>query len=626
MLEATLDRRLWVCLQCGHTEAQSHTLCPRCGAGEDPLVGKVLGGRYRLLQKMAEGGMGAVYRAEHTTLKSKKERAVKIIHARFLSDAMMRKRFIQEVESTHRVGQETQHVVHIHDNYGFEDGLGWYVMELLQGESLAARLSTFPQGVPLRWFQTIAQQICEGLEAIHQEHLVHRDLKPANLFLIDKKGQDFVKIVDFGIAKPLDLDVALTSTQALIGTPAYMSPEQIEPSQSHPLDHRSDIYSLGCVFYEMLTGRPPFLLKHGPASPMALHEILTNHVMCKPDPPTRFRPQLPLALAKLIERMLAKSPEERPQSVFEVHQILRKIPIPEGDELPKSLTDPSQKKEATCSPPHRDHAVRSQKQDFFPHEELPHTPRPAPLRWGQDEKHREPKHLPNIEPFPSPNTAQTKQHARYLWIVPVLLFLMASAYFAWPLFRGSATVANPQTTAGSSLNDPQQRATHVPSLAKAHRSGHPPVIPPNPPSSPLSPPRSSVPSQTREPKASKQVNSPTSPVPSDFVPRQSTRISSTHRPPRSRPRQRWHRIRLTLPPAHKLRLLSSTQNARLYKKYLLMHEGKRLQMELQHTSNEAFRFFRCVFTISSQQKHLTLQPLVSTDDFRPNSEDYCTKP
>ncbi len=280
---------LWICSQCGHQSPQEQEICPSCKKPNDPRQGKIIAGTYRLIRKLAQGGMGSVYLAEHTQLKNKKLRAVKLVHDQWLQDVKMRQRFLREVEVTHLVSQETEHIVHIHDAYGFEEGVGYYVMEFLEGITLEERLRQHPRGASLLWTRKILLQICEAMQIVHEKGLIHRDLKPANIFLIQKRGEDFTKIVDFGIAKPLEATVNVTNQGAIVGTPAYISPEQIHLRNEKDIDRRCDIYSLGIIFFEMVTGRTPFLLSQT-SSPLALPQILTSHLMEAPPLPAQFRP------------------------------------------------------------------------------------------------------------------------------------------------------------------------------------------------------------------------------------------------------------------------------------------------------------------------------------------------
>jgi serine/threonine-protein kinase len=224
----------------------------------DPLLGTTLDGRYRILRRIGEGGMGIVYEAEHVVLE--KRVALKVLRDDFSSRPEVVERFRQEAKSASRIGNE--HIVDISDFGETPDGSSYFVMELLDGEDLATVLQR-ETTIPLARAADILLQCCKALGAAHSKGIVHRDMKPENIFLTQREGRpDFVKIVDFGIAKMSDIETKgtpgrkLTKTGMIFGTPEYMSPEQ---AAGKPLDHRVDIYALGVIFFEMLTGRVPFV-------------------------------------------------------------------------------------------------------------------------------------------------------------------------------------------------------------------------------------------------------------------------------------------------------------------------------------------------------------------------------
>ncbi len=214
---------------------------------EDPLVGETLGGRYKILGRVGEGGMGIVYEAEHVIIE--KRVALKVLRDDFSQKQDVVERFRQEAKSASRIGHE--HIVEIYDFGETPSGQSYFVMEYLEGEDLAnvlAREGTVSADRAVR----IAVQCCKALGAAHAKGIVHRDMKPENIFLVHRDDEpDFVKIVDFGIAKMSDLDAGgegrkLTKTGMIFGTPEYMSPEQ---AQGKPPDHRVDIYAMGVILY-----------------------------------------------------------------------------------------------------------------------------------------------------------------------------------------------------------------------------------------------------------------------------------------------------------------------------------------------------------------------------------------
>jgi len=274
----------------------------------DPRVGRVLGGAYRLLRRIGEGGMGVVYEARHETLG--RGFAVKLLRAPRLGtapDALAR--FRQEAVRASQL--EHDHIVDVVHFDRTEDDEVFLVMELLRGESLAARIrrtGALPEDDALR----IAHQVADALQAAHETGLVHRDLKPENVFLTQKRGTDVAKVLDFGIAKFRDPDDAgdgdpgnLTATGALMGTPLYISPEQAR-GEVDRVDRRADVYALGAMLYEMVTGSPPFeganhyqlLWKHGQEPPVAPSRRVSGGSISD-------------ELEAAILRALAKDPDER---------------------------------------------------------------------------------------------------------------------------------------------------------------------------------------------------------------------------------------------------------------------------------------------------------------------------
>ena len=286
--------------------------------GPDPLIGLTIG-NYRVSQKLGEGGMGAVYLAEHPHIGKKV--ALKILHAEFASNNDVVSRFFNEAKAVNDIGHPN--IVDIVD-YGVlttgpsGEGLVYFIMEFLPGITLT-ELIRRESPLPPERALSICLQVADALSASHKSNIVHRDLKPDNIILIQRgREKDFVKLLDFGIAKLTGDQPGSrrTRTGLVMGTPAYMSPEQCEGRGN--VDHRADIYALGIVLYEMITGRVPFYGE-------GYGEVLVQHLTQAPPPPSTIRGLIPPHVEQVILKALEKRPEMR---------------FPTMDEMSKALMDP----------------------------------------------------------------------------------------------------------------------------------------------------------------------------------------------------------------------------------------------------------------------------------------------
>jgi serine/threonine protein phosphatase PrpC len=268
-------------------------------------AGTELAGRYVLVELLGRGGMGEVWRATDQVLG--RLVAVKVI-SEWHADPELASRLKREA----KIAASLQHpgIIVVHD-VGSVDDRPFIVMELLHGRDLASALKLSPDGLPVDTVISLGIQAADAVQAAHAGHVVHRDLKPANLFL---QESGTLKICDFGIARAAEATSGLTAAGRAIGTVSYMSPEQCEGKQ---VDERSDLYSLGCVLYELLTGEPPFRAEW-PA-------IMYQHVMKAPPSPRTLRPDIPVQLDQLILELLAKNPDDRPASAGRVAAAVRAI-------------------------------------------------------------------------------------------------------------------------------------------------------------------------------------------------------------------------------------------------------------------------------------------------------------
>jgi putative nucleotidyltransferase with HDIG domain len=284
-----------------------------------PLPSTLLGtvvGSYRLVTEIGSGGMGTVYYAEHTVIG--RRAAIKVLHPEIARDAKVVSRFLTEARAANEIHHPN--VVEITD-LGQQGDLHYIVMSFLEGETLGERLEraeVLDEASTIR----IVRQVAAALGAAHEAGIVHRDLKPENIFLMNHpEFPDYVKVLDFGIAKLLkpDPDAAgRTGLGTAVGTPKYMSPEQCRGDEN--LDFRSDIYSLGVVLYEMLTGEIPFV---GPAP----GEIMIAHVVQAPTPPIEKNPKISPRINDVVLKALEKKPEARFASMRELRQALEE-PVP----------------------------------------------------------------------------------------------------------------------------------------------------------------------------------------------------------------------------------------------------------------------------------------------------------
>jgi serine/threonine-protein kinase len=304
-------------------------------APSDPLVGRTLDEKYRLDERLGTGGMGTVYRATHLLID--RPVAIKVLNPRYVEDEAAQVRFRREARAAGRL--QHANAVTVTDFGTTSDGLVYIVMELLEGHTLRDVLA---REAPLDVARavSITLQISSAVAAAHAAGIIHRDLKPANIFIVQRKdAPPFVKVLDFGIAKlaaeALDDDddpqVTLTQVGAMIGTPRYMSPEQCDGAHLTPA---ADVYSLGIILYEMLTGTTPF----NGTSPLA---IAIKHSSEQPRNPREFVATIPPALEAVVLHTLEKSPEARPKDAEAFRQELYSVAERLGLEHADSLSAPT---------------------------------------------------------------------------------------------------------------------------------------------------------------------------------------------------------------------------------------------------------------------------------------------
>ncbi len=308
---------------------------------DDPLVGSELAGRYTIGKKLGEGGMGAVYLATHMILE--KQVALKVLHGEFARKPDLVERFMQEAKAASRIRHEN--VIDISDFGATPEGFVFFAMELLKGHDLHDEIARARVGGNLLpWSRTkkIFLQICAALTAAHAKGIVHRDLKPENIYLVEFLGDpDFVKLLDFGIAKLTDAadegGRKLTKTGMLFGTPEYMSPEQARGEQ---VDHRVDVYAMGCILFQLVTNRVPFEAEN-------FMGVLSMHLT---EPPPSIAPAVfeqigaPPELAGVIDRALDKDRNKRWQTIDELANAVREVcgdPIPTGLATVRAASVPS---------------------------------------------------------------------------------------------------------------------------------------------------------------------------------------------------------------------------------------------------------------------------------------------
>ena len=302
-----------VCSRCQHKNTDGARFCVHCGAlmdtsghGQaqaDPMIGRVLADRFRIVDELGEGGMGKVYRAEQKMGTSVRNVAIKVLHKDLSSNPDIVARFNRECATV--IELHHPNTVRFYDFGEFDDGMLFIAMELIEGQSLAELLEH--GSIDEARTEHLFEQVCGSLHEAHELGIVHRDLKPENVLLTDRAGdKSFVKVLDFGIAKQGGAEgetSSLTKAGTILGTPPYMSPEQFRGTE---LDRRSDIYSLGVMAYEMLTGRLPFeaktpwewATKHLTEEPLSIE----SHVQTS---------QISQAKKSAIMTALSKEPDDR---------------------------------------------------------------------------------------------------------------------------------------------------------------------------------------------------------------------------------------------------------------------------------------------------------------------------
>jgi len=322
------------CASCQFEIQIEDTFCPRCGATViDPLIGAVVGERYRIVSRIGVGGMGAVYRAEHTMMR--RDLAIKVLLSELGGREEFARRFEREAESASRLAHPN--IITVTDFGRTPDGALFLAMEFLAGDSLTSLIDQGP--LPRERALAIVRQILRALDHAHAAGVVHRDLKPDNIMLVERDGQrDVVKILDFGIAKvtePASGQEVLTQAGVIFGTPEYLSPEQ---AVGEAVDGRADLYAAGVILYEMLAGRRPFESEDKV-------KIISMHLSHAPPRIREANPtvDVPFALEQVVLQAMEKHRENRFASATAFLQAL---------EDSEAVVDPALPLEIDATSPH----------------------------------------------------------------------------------------------------------------------------------------------------------------------------------------------------------------------------------------------------------------------------------
>lgn len=283
----------------------------------DALVGTTLSGSYKVLRVIGEGGMGRVYEAQHTRIAGKRF-AIKLLHPEFARQPGVLARFQREAEASAAISHPN--VMGVYDVDRTADGTPFMVSELLEGQDLSKQLETKVRITPAQAV-TIARQVCRALQAAHDKGVIHRDVKPENVFITGSIDDPSVKVLDFGISRLEGAgSSSLTKTGMVLGTPAYMPPEQ---ASGAAVDHRVDVYGVGAILYRALTGRLPY----GDDEPtVTIAKLLTT----EPERPRQISPDIPESLEMIIQKAMAREPARRYQTLQEMEQALAVFEAAQG--------------------------------------------------------------------------------------------------------------------------------------------------------------------------------------------------------------------------------------------------------------------------------------------------------
>lgn len=414
---------------------------------------------------IAKGGQSTVYLVRHHQLKRKAERALKVLSSEHLSSPDDIKRFHREVQVTAELSQLNQHIVRIYDDFGEIPYLGYfYVMEHLQGELLSKTLKKQTQPAPFSWSLDILFQLCDALETAHHDNVIHRDIKPSNLMLLPRnQSTPFLKVLDWGIAKMLDAQrITSPLTQVSVGTPLYMSPEQIT---NQAIDTRTDIYNVGILLFELLTGSHPFV-SH---TTSAKHEQKAQALQAQlhqPPPSLKDTPAHECAslLDPIIQQAMAKHPDDRPATIQQLQQLLKQAapstiplhPIPTNRQQQDTILDGLPSGELSFSP--TPHTLSHGQQSTPPSSHI--TVGPA-QQTNETEPHTNTQEILQ-EAYPS-------QHKHMMYITLSMLGVAVVLVLVWWLPSRPPQPGNQQPT---------------PTKAKLSRTIPTPTPPPAPPRTP----------------------------------------------------------------------------------------------------------------------------------------------
>ncbi|MEE8256591.1 MAG: protein kinase [Acidobacteriota bacterium] len=470
------------CPSCKSTHPDEYLLCPRDGTR---LVvqgawaeGTLVRGKYRILNKVGQGGMGAVYKALHVAFDE--IRALKVISPELAKDQLFVRRFRQEAILTRKLQHE--HAVRVEDLDEDEERRPFIVMEFVEGPSLKTLIRD-KGPLAIDRILRVGQQICSALEAAHEAGMIHRDIKPDNVVLVPLPlGGESVKVLDFGIAKlregkSVEGGLTLTGTGVVIGTPQYMSPEQAMGKRGDQLDGRSDLYSLGVVMYEMLTGVLPFQAE-------TTMEMILHHLQTPPPPPRELKPdlQIPEPVAQLIMRTLEKKREGRPANASELGKEIDQVLDQLSGRGTLALTPPTPDLDATVKISSRDirTSPRASLKAEPPPEPVPEpvpepspeplpdslpapapAPAPDPPPVSSAPPHPEPVRLP-----PLPVHARTQEKSGTLRGVGLIIVAVAAVAMGWFWMRSTQgpTAGEPETISPAPIVRPES-STEVPAAS-----------------------------------------------------------------------------------------------------------------------------------------------------------------